>query len=64
MERATSLHPAAVIAAVAVLGAAFGVLGVLLAVPAIVTAGILVDELWFRRLEEIDTEGALRGYQP
>ena len=55
MEQAASLHPAAVI--VAVLGAAFGVLGVLLAVPAIVAAGILVDELWFRRLEEKDTEG-------
>jgi predicted PurR-regulated permease PerM len=58
MERAASLHPATVIAAAAVLGAAFGTLGVLLAVPATVAAGILVEELWFRRLEEKDAEGA------
>jgi len=54
MERATSLHPAVVIAAVAVLSTAFGLLGTLLAVPATVTVGILVKELWFRRLEAKD----------
>lgn len=57
MERAASLHPATVIAAVTVLGTAFGVLGALLAVPTIVTVGVLVDELWFRRLEDGDPEG-------
>ena len=51
MERAASLHPATVIAAVTVLGTAFGILGALLAVPAAVTIGVLVEELWFRRLE-------------
>lgn len=61
MERATSLHPAAVIAAVAVLGAAFGALGAVLAVPAAVVAGILVEELWFRRLEEAGSEKGADG---
>lgn len=55
MERAASLHPATVIAAVTVLGTAFGILGTLLAVPAAVTIGVLVDELWFRRLEDGET---------
>lgn len=49
--RVVSLHPAVVIASVAVAGAAFGFLGVLLAVPATVVAKVLVEELWFRRLE-------------
>lgn len=52
MEEAVSLHPAAVIASVAVFGGAFGVLGTLLALPIIVVAGVLVEELWFRRTDE------------
>ncbi len=55
MERATSLHPAVVIAAVAVLSTAFGLLGTILSVPATVAAGVLVEELWFRRLEAKDS---------
>jgi predicted PurR-regulated permease PerM len=55
MERATSLHPAVVIATIAVLSTAFGLLGTLLAVPATVVAGVLVEELWFRRLEAKDS---------
>ncbi len=51
MERVTSLHPAVVIATVAVLSTAFGLLGTLLAVPATVTARVSIEELWFRRLE-------------
>jgi predicted PurR-regulated permease PerM len=51
MQQAVSLHPVVVIASVTVFGAAFGVLGALLAVPASVVAGVLVEELWFRRLE-------------
>lgn len=46
-----SVHPAVVIASVAVAGAAFGVLGTLLAVPAMVVVKVLVEELWFRRFE-------------
>ena len=52
MRQAASLHPAIVIAVVTVAGTAFGVLGALLAVPAMVVAGVLVAELWFRRLED------------
>jgi predicted PurR-regulated permease PerM len=52
MEETASLHPAAVIAAIAVGGGAFGIMGALLALPMAVVAGILVEELWFRHLEE------------
>jgi predicted PurR-regulated permease PerM len=52
MHRAVSLHPAVVIASVTVFGAAFGVLGALLAVPACVVGGVLVRRLWFERLED------------
>lgn len=51
MKEVVSLHPVVVIAAVTVAGAAFGILGALLAVPASVVVKVLVDELWFRRLE-------------
>jgi predicted PurR-regulated permease PerM len=51
MQRTASLHPAVVITSVTVAGAAFGILGALLAVPACVVGGVLVKELWFRRLE-------------
>jgi predicted PurR-regulated permease PerM len=58
MQRAVSVHPVVVIASVTVMGAAFGVLGALLAVPAAVVAGTLVDELWFRRLESGSAESS------
>lgn len=50
--KTASLHPAVVIATVVAAGAAFGFLGALLAVPATVVAKVLMEELWFRRLEE------------
>lgn len=52
MGEVASLHPVVVIASVTALGAAFGVLGALLAVPACVVAGVLVERLWFEPLEE------------
>lgn len=55
MNKAASLHPAIVIAVVTVAGTAFGILGALLAVPAMVVTGVLVDELWFKRLEAKDS---------
>lgn len=58
MQRAVSLHPVVVIASVTVAGAAFGVLGALLAVPVSVVAGVLIEELWFRRLEGKETSGS------
>ena len=51
MQKAVSLHPVVVIGSVTVAGAAFGVLGAFLAVPVSVVAGVLVDELWFKRME-------------
>ena len=48
------MHPATVIAVVTVLGAAFGALGALLAVPTAVVTGMLINELWFQRLEAED----------
>src|SRR5215212_976900 len=56
MQKTASLHPAAVVTVVAVLGAAFGLLGSILAVPSAIVAAILVKELWFRRLEEARNE--------
>ena len=53
--RIASRHPAVVIVAVTLAEAAFGLLGVLLAVPATVVSKVLVEELWFRRLEEGST---------
>ncbi len=51
MRKAISLHPVVVIASVTVAGAAFGALGALLAVPAVVVGDILIRRLWFERLE-------------
>lgn len=52
MEEVASVHPAVVVAAVAVFGTAFGVLGAILALPIALAGGVLVEELWFRRLEK------------
>ena len=52
MNKAASLHPAVVIASVTIAGTAFGILDTLLAAPAMVVAGDMVDQLWSRRLEE------------
>lgn len=52
MKEVVSLHPVVVIVSVTALGAAFGVLGALLAVPACVVSGVLVERLWFEPLEE------------
>lgn len=51
MHETTSLHPVVVVAAVTVAGAAFGVLGSLVAVPTAVVVMVLVEELWFPRVE-------------
>lgn len=51
MSGTASLHPAAVILSVTVLGAAFGVVGALLAIPTAVVIKVLVEELWFPRVE-------------
>lgn len=58
MRQAVSLHPVVVIVSVTIAGAAFGILGSLLAVPVSVVTGVLVEELWFKRIED---EAAERG---
>ena len=57
MREAVSLHPVVVIASVTVFGAAFGILGTLLAVPISIVIGVVADKLWFQRLEERDAAG-------
>ena len=62
MRRAVDVHPAVAIAVVTLMGTVFGLLGAFLAIPLAVVAGVLVRELWFRRLEgdqeeEEDDEG-------
>lgn len=52
MDEVASVHPAVVIAAVVAFGTAFGVLGAILALPIALAGGVLVEELWFRRLEK------------
>ncbi len=52
--RTASLHPMVVIVAVTLAGSAFGFLGMFLAVPVAVVAKVLIEELWFRRLEKGD----------
>ncbi|HZY66154.1 MAG TPA: AI-2E family transporter [Rubrobacteraceae bacterium] len=54
MEEVASLHPAVVVAAVATLGTAFGVLGAILALPIALVVGVLVEELWFKRWRQRD----------
>jgi predicted PurR-regulated permease PerM len=51
IHQATSLHPVVVIAAVTLAGAGFGVMGALIAVPTAVVIMVLIEELWFRRVE-------------
>ncbi len=52
MEEVASLHPAVVVAAVAAFGTAFGVIGAILALPVTLVGGVLVEELWFHRMEK------------
>ena len=61
MQKAVSLHPVMVIVSVTVAGAAFGILGSLLAVPVSVVAGVLIEELWFKRIESKEPEAGDGG---
>lgn len=56
MSRQLSLHPIAILFAVIAMGGFFGVIGVFLAAPATVTAGIIYDEFYLQpRLAEDGT---------
>jgi predicted PurR-regulated permease PerM len=66
IHEATSLHPVVVVAAITLAGAAFGVLGSLIAVPTVVVIMVLIEEIWFRRVEEAasDHPRDAGGYHP
>jgi len=51
MSRQLSLHPVTVIFAVLVMGGLFGIVGIFLAAPAAVAAGIILDEFYLRKRE-------------
>lgn len=59
MARAVKLHPALVAVGVLLVERLFGFLGLLVAVPILVTFKILVEELWVRSLEEMPGGRAL-----
>ena len=61
MSHQLSLHPVTVIFAVLVMGGLFGIIGVFLATPAAVTAGILYDELYLRGFQEERAKAARRA---
>lgn len=52
MSRQLSLHPVTVVFAVLVMGGLFGIVGIFLAAPAAVAAGIILDEFYLRPREE------------
>lgn len=52
MNRALKLPPVAVLFAIALMGTLFGLVGVILAVPAAGALRVLITELWVRRMDE------------
>ena len=64
MSHQLRLHPVTVIFSVLVMGGLFGIVGVFLATPAAVTAGILYDELYLRGFQEERAKAAAAADQP
>jgi predicted PurR-regulated permease PerM len=52
VARTVDLHPAVVAVGVVAVDTLFGFVGLIVAVPILVTVRVLVEELWIRRLEE------------
>ncbi len=52
MSRAVSLHPAAVVFGIFVLGLLFGFAGLLIAVPLVAAVQVLVRDLWVARMDQ------------
>lgn len=63
MARAVDLHPAVVAVGLVVVGAMFGIVGLFVAVPLIVAALILVEEVWIKPRENTIAE-ARAGPRP
>lgn len=53
MAQAVDLHPAVVAVGLVVVGAMFGIVGLFVAVPIIVTVLILVEEVWIKPREQV-----------
>lgn len=71
MSHVVSLHPAVVLFGVIFMGAVFGFVGLLLAVPLVATVQVLVRELWTKRMDGVGVdpspparEGSLRKPGP
>lgn len=56
MSRAISLHPAALVFALLIMGTLFGFVGVFLAVPLVAVLHVLLRELWIERMDELGTD--------
>ena len=52
VARIVKLHPAAVAIGVVAVDRLFGVLGLMVSVPILVTVKILIEELWIKRMEQ------------
>jgi len=56
MSRAISLHPAALVFALLIMGTLFGFVGVFLAVPLVAVLHVLLRELWIERMDDLGTD--------
>ncbi|HEX8259083.1 MAG TPA: AI-2E family transporter [Rubrobacteraceae bacterium] len=56
MSRAVSLHPAAIIFGLFVMGVFFGFVGLLLAVPLVAALQVMLRELWTTRMDRLGTD--------
>jgi predicted PurR-regulated permease PerM len=56
MSRAVALHPVVVVCAILIMGTLFGFVGLLLAVPLVAALGVLVHELWVRRMDQMGVD--------
>ncbi len=56
MSRAVSLHPAAIIFGLFVMGVFFGFVGLLLAVPLVAALQVMIRELWTTRMDQLGTD--------
>ena len=52
VARAVKMHPAAVAVGVIAVDRLFGVVGLIVSVPSLVTATIFIDELWTKPIEQ------------
>lgn len=56
ISRAVRLHPALVLFAILVLDTLLGLVGLVLAVPVAATYQVLIKELWFKRMDQVNED--------